>query len=282
MRKNLALLVILVYAAILRLYQIDKIPPLISKISLQGRYISALFSIGSIVLVYLYAQRLFHQRKLAIISAWVLSVLPWTIEQGRIVSQVNNALFFFLICLILATQSRYLSIKLMIYFLIIPGLYFIYPEFWLFHTKSYLLPVSSFMNNIFILTSPDFFLFKNITFWWGGVREVGIVHPVFLLFLMIGIYKIVIERKINMIFWIGLILALSAASPFFPESREFFLVAPFLSILIALGINELLSRRDNIWHLAYFFVFAFIIYDLAQFWHYYIVHYPQQVSIKYP
>jgi len=274
--KHFILLLIIIFSLISLFWNIDTIPPLLDASLLSSRLISAAVSTGSILLIFFYAKNSLKSRNIALLSTWTFSLLPWTIEQGRIISQPNVALFFFITLLILSQRSNLIQ-KLFLYGSIPIGFYILYPQFWVFKIDNLNFSIKSIINNVFILTSPDFIFFKNITFWWGGVREIGIIHLSFLPFLVVGIYEVIINHKWNIFFWIGFILFISSLSPFFPESREFFLAIPFLSIIIAFGINGFFKQKSLISKVIFYLVFVMIVYDLAQFWHYYTVHYPQQI-----
>lgn len=265
--------ILLVYAGILHFWQLDNIPPLISSSQLGLRYVSAFLSLGSILVFYFFVNNSFKNKKLALISSWILTILPWSLEQGRIVSQPNNFLFFFLIILLIAQMVKNTFQKLLIYSIIPIGLFFFYPQFWLFRGGINIFQKTDYFNNLFFLLSPSFLFFKNITFWWGGVREFGVMYASLLPIFIVGIYQTLVLKYYSVLLWTGIILFISSASPFLPESREFFLIIPFLSVILGLGINSFRKK----W-LTLLFISLLILYEITQFFHYYTVHYPQQIK----
>lgn len=280
MRYLLLLTLTLINAVILRFWMINSIPPLLEHSSISARVISAVFSIGNTVLLYFFCQSLVKSKKLALLAIWVFILLPWTIEQGRILSQVNNALFFILLSLLVMNKTNNYFIKIVIVSALFLVSYFIYPQFWIFKAKLELLPAGKYLDNFISLVSFDLIFFKNITFWWGGVKEVGIAYFSFLPFMVVGLYELINRLKLNLAILITIVFFISFTSPLFPESREFFLINPFISLVLAMGINKIYSHRGKISRLFFYLIFLFIIYDIAQFLHFYTVHYPLQIKIN--
>lgn len=273
------LLAIIIFTIISRFLFIDKIPPSFSS-SLWQRYLNASLAVVGIPIIYLLVRKYLKSKRIALISSLFFAILPWTVEQGRIVSPVNISLVLLMGVILFAKFIKHRVLKLFVYLLIPPILYFFYPQFWLFRIKEFSLSLSGFLNNLFIFASPDFFFFKNPTFWWGGVREFGIVYLILLPFLLFGIYELLRNKRYSIFVWMLLILFISAASPFFPESREFYFITPLLSIVLAVGVEKLYLKaiKKNIfWKTIFISVFMLLIYEFSQFFHYYMVHYPQQV-----
>ena len=272
MRIYLYLLFLIFYAAVLHFLQIDKIPPLLPSSQLGLRYLSALLSLGSILVFYLYVKNLLKNKKIALLSSWILTILPWTIEQSRIYSQINIALSVFLIFIFLLNKLNNLIFKILIFVICYLLFVFVYPQFWVFRDSSNTLLKVDYLNNIFFLLSTTFLFLKNITFWWGGVRDFGVMYISFLPLFMIGIYQTIILRKYQVLIWFGLILLVSLMSPFLPESREFFLICPFLSIMLGLGMAKLKEKR-----FLFLLISIFLLYEMFQFFHFYTIHYPLQI-----
>ncbi len=273
------ILTIIIFTIFSRFLFIGKIPQMVNS-SLWQRYLNASVSVGSVFIIYFLVKTYFKSQRIALLSALIFSILPWSLEQGRIVSPVNMSLFFLLIVIFLAEWIKRPVLSVIAYLLMPLVLYFFYPQFWLFKVKYFSLSLSNFISNLFILVSPDFLFFKNPTFWWGGVRETGIVYLAFLPFLLLGIYELLVRSKYNIFVGMGVLLLISSLSPFFPESREFYFITPFLSIILAVGINkfyQIYIRKNLFWKTIFIFIFMFSIYELSQFFHYYMVHYPQQI-----
>lgn len=274
---NWILIVIIFYAFILRFWHIGQIPPLIDQIYLSGRIFTAGLNILSAFLVYWLVRKNYHNIRLALLSSFIFSCLPWVIEQSRIVSQVNYALFVLLVISLICQSCNGSIIKLLVMIFALPVIYLIYPQLWIFHTKQPLPYLTDVINNIFILTSPDFLFYKNITFWWGGMREFGVMYLSLLPFFSAGLYKVIINRKIHIVICISIILLFSAVSPFFPESREFFLATPFISILVASGMLVFTQNKEISIRIILIILFIMFLYDIGQYLHYYQIHYPQEI-----
>lgn len=277
MKERILLGSVIVYTVLSRFWFIGKLPILINS-PLPFRLFTATFSILGVFFLYFYTKTIGQNKKIALLSAFLLASLPWSFEQGRIVSPPSNALTVLLFIFLIILHVRQLLIKIVLSASIPIVLFVFYPQFWLFRTN-----LNSFSNihvlqNLFILLSPDFLFFHNITFWWGGVREVGVLYFSLIPFFLIGIYQLIFSKQKRIFIWMILILLFSAASPFFPESREFFLILPFMCIILAKGIHTFISQK-TIWMKWSGMLFFFImIYEMMQFFHYYTVHYQQQVK----
>lgn len=276
---KLILLLILTYTVVSRFFLIDKILPLLNQEVLNGRMLSGGASIVSAVMIFFLVKEYFKKPKIALLTTWVFSILPWTFEQGRIISQPNFALFSIL--LLLAFTKRYLNsfgFKAYLLYLIIPFIFiFVYPQFWLFKVREFNFNISSFINNLFTLLSFDFLFFKNISFWWGGVKEFGIMYLSFLPFFLVGIYQIIEFRQIKLILLFLLVATVSAASQFFPETREFYFSTPILALVVALGIYYCFLQTKFAIRILFAGLFFLMIYEFSQFYHFYFIHYPQEV-----
>lgn len=271
-------LLILSYTVISRFYSISTVPQLLNT-DIISRYISAALNIGSLILVYLLTRKLNKSPKIALLSSWVFMLLPWVLEQGRITSQVNNYLFFILLTILMMIINNNLLMRILLMVILPVSAYFIYPDFWMF--RSIQIPsFISFANNILFLISPEFIFFRNITNWWGGVKEFGILYLSFLPFFVMGLFKSV--QPMNVKIWIGLLflIVITSLSPYFPETRELFLATPIISIIISYGIYWLFYggvKRNLLFRIFQTVIILFVIYDLMQFNHFYYIHYPQNV-----
>ncbi len=279
LKPDFNFLIILFYSVISRFYSISFVPQLLNT-DILSRYISTALNIGSLILIYFLIRQSNKSRKIALLSSWVFMLLPWVIEQGRITSQVNNYLFFILLTILMMMKNKNLLIRILLMLVLPVSAYFIYPDFWIF--KSFQIPTfASFLNNIFFLISPEFIFFRNITNWWGGVKEFGILYLSFLPFFVIGLFKSV--QLMNIKIWIGLLLLIiiTSLSPYFPETRELFLAIPIISIIISYGIYrfyQMKARRNLMFRIFQIVIFFLVIYDLMQFNHFYYVHYPQNIN----
>jgi len=278
MNKFIMLFSILIIAAVLRFYRIGIAPPLIEQSNLAMREVSALFGVVNVFLVYLITKKIFRNYKPGLLSAWIMSVLPWTLEQGRIVSQVNIALPIILLNLLLIRSIKNKLINCLI-LLALALFYIVYPQFWLFRNFQ-TIPLQNFINNFFSVISPDMWFFRNISFYHAGLRDWGFIYLTMFPVLIIGLYATAISK----LKWLILLLiglgAVTSASPFFPETSEFFLAIPVISLILATGFYRLFSYLTN--HGITFKILSviyilLITYEISQLLHFYFVHYPQQV-----
>lgn len=277
MKGKLILLLILIFTAISRFFLLDKIPQILSPSIVSWRQASVAATVTSTIIIYLLADTYFRNTKIALLSAWIFSILPWTFEQGRINSPPNFALVL-LLCLLLLIKKITSRIKFSLLLLIPVLIFFSYPQFWLFRFNEFKFNIHSFISNLYILTSFDFLFIKNITFWWGGIREFGVMYLSFLPFYFFGIYQLIINNEKKLLFIYGLITIIAALSPFFPESREFYIATPLISLIIAFGIYLFLQRRSIFTKIFIGLLFLSIIYENMQFIHFYFVHYPLQIK----
>ena len=274
---NWRLFVIILYGILLRFWKLATIPPLINRVNLLGRFITAGLNIISIYLIYSIVRKLTSNAKIALLTAFIFTSLPWVIEQSRVVSPVNNSLFIMLLLFYLVFYLKDNIIKYITAILLLPFIYFIYPKLWVFNLRQNLPNFTNYLNNIFILSSADFLFFKNITFWWGGVREFGVMYISFIPFLIIGIYKAISEKQIYIILLSIFIIMFSALSPFFPESREFYLITPVFSFFIAQSIYHLAQKNNIFFRIIFSLILLLFLYNFGEYLHYYQIHYPQQI-----
>jgi len=271
---------IIIFAIVSRFLFIKELPPIFDNSVLLARYITAFLSVGSIFLLFLILITFNLRIKLIFLTIWTMAVLPWSIEQGRIFSQVSNALFFCLLFFLLIQKTKNFIFKILKLSFIPFFLYFIYPQFWIFQLTSVFRFSSKLLNNIFIIVSPDFLFFRNITFWWGGIKEFGIMYVSFLPMFMYGLYRLIIEKKYSLFIIFIFLVIISAASPFFPESREFFLSIPLISLIVGKGMYQFLYVENKWIKFMFWILIILVIYEISQYFHYYSVHYKQEIIIN--
>lgn len=276
MRSNFYLLFLLIYTAVCRLFLLTTVPQMVNSTP-AARMLSASVSVGSALIFFFISKKYFKSPKLALLSVWFFANSPWVFTEGRIVSQQNVALFFILL-VTLFVQKISIRFKYIFWVLILPILYFAYPKFWLFKLEAFKLNLDSFFTNLFILTSFDFLFFKNITFWWGGVKEFGTMFLSTLPFFLVGSYELFIGKGRKLLFLFGSITFIAALSPFFPESREFYFTTPLFSLSVALGIYKLMLHKAKAVRAFVICLSVVLIYEFSQFFHFYFIHYPQTVS----
>lgn len=271
------LLLLVIWDLFSRFVFITKFPPLFSSQSINLRLIAVAMSSVNVVLIYYLSGILFANRKVALLSAWVLMILPWSIEQGRIGTSPNVSLSFFLLSIILFLKN-FRSIRHIIFSLILLIFTLIFfPGIWFFQNIITVIKLESFVDNILYLTSPEFLFFKNIISWWEGVRYFGILFISLMPFILIGLYSLISRRIYFPLLGFSFVLIVSALSPFFPQSKEFYLSLPFISIIVAYGFYHLSISKSNLLKVAMYILILMIIYDQLQFFHFYFYHYPIQI-----
>lgn len=276
MKRIVFLVLILFLATILRFFRLDTVPPLFHSSSFLPRLITAIVSIVNVYLTYRLSARYSDRTKVGLLSAFVMGILPWTLEESRIYSSVNIGLAILLTGIYIRKifRTRWQTMSLAV--VILAVFFLIYPNIW-FLKNFQLISILSFRDNLFRLLSPQMWFFNNITFYHGGLREWGMVYISMLPLLILGLIKSY-NRKNIFLYLVFLILSIiSAMSPFFPESREFFLVTPLLSFFIGKGFCELVSEKKVIYSLITFVLLLLIVYEISQLLHFYYNHYPLNV-----
>jgi hypothetical protein len=270
-----ALLILL--TAILRLWHLGLIPPLGSPDALSTRYVSVIASVLCTAFLILLVRKTAESRRIGSLTAWVYAIMPWALEQGRITSPVNvfvAVLIMFLYASISHPKKIFVSLILLISVLSIP---FMIPSVWIFLNPHVSDVLSRFPGNVLYLLSPNLLFLSNTTFYWGGIREFGVLLPTMSPFLMLGFIKLASLRYRK--FWLGIftVFLFAAFSPFLPESREFYFAVPFLSFIVALGIDGLFIQKGKIGRIVGAAFLIFMLYEFGQVLHYMGVHYNQDV-----
>src|SRR3989344_2568595 len=247
------LLLLFIFSLLSRFYLLNTVPPLFDAQIQILRLSSAVLNILSIFLLYIYVKKTLNNTKIALLSAWVMATLPWVLEQGRIYSYASNSLFFLLLFLLFWISLNNLLARFILLISFFITLYFSYPNLWIFKTMPVLDHPIIFINNLFNLLSPDNLFFRNFTFWWGGVKEVGVMYILLFPFLIFGLLEIINHRRYKLLYPCLFILFLS----------------------VAFGIYKLFLK--GIQPLFILIFTALITYEIIQFFHYYYIHYPQDI-----
>lgn len=225
------------------------------------------------VILYFYLANYFKRKKIALISSFIFSLLPQTVALGRIASPVNFQVFLFLLFLICFSYIRKISVRIGLFFLWFYISFLTFRGFWFYHSYPQN-SVYKLMENIFNLTSFNLLFFNNVTYYWGGVRENGILYIALLPFFLIGLFTLIRSKTTNIISVTAVIFILTVMSPSYPESKEIFMAFPMLSAVTGRGFYELWHRNNLLNRLFTGFLILFLIYETAQFLHYYFIHFP--------
>ena len=233
------ILLIFLFNLISKFWKIGEVPPLLNESSFVLRLVSASLSSVFPLLLYFFVRKISKSKKLALLSALIFSLLPQTFIEGRVVS-----------------------------FYLVPGSFEDQlPRF---------LPFSKFLRNFFTLTSPEVWLFQNIFFYWGGVRETGLIFFSLLPFLLSGLFYY-LKKGFNFPFFSFIvILIFISLSGSFPENRLIFLTLPYIAVSIARGIL-IVGDTQKFAKVIIFILSFFLCLEMVFFYHFYFVHYPKQI-----
>ena len=248
------------------------------------RLLTAGASILSVILTILIIYKLTHEKKLALLTGFFLAISPWYIEQSRIYSPVLLGLTVLQSGVYAATYTKKQVLRLIIAG--VSGILFfvVYPSFWLFQGAGFSPTPGDFLHNLFKLTSVDFLFYHNDSFWAGGFRTQGALLISCLPLFIAGSLSLLKNSKVSdlrllipfIIFWL-----LAASNPLFPEQREFFLVLPYVALILAFGTMFLLEKFKSqglvVKTILTAFVF-FFLYEHVLFFHWYTVHYSQRIK----
>lgn len=273
-KTGLFFFLILFFSFLSVFWKIYVLPPATVQTSLPDRLVSSAAAFISVILIFFWSSKILGHQKNALLTSLLYILQPWTIQEAR----VYSVYMIFLCVLILATLlifiTRSIFIKLLFTFTVLAGFLLMVNLIYkvsftaLFKNFSILLP------NVFKLLSFEFIFFDNQSFWWGTVREQGMLLPVFIPFLLIGTSYIVRIAKLTQIIlgvWFIIVLVISAASPTFPEGRFFFLNLPVFLLLIVSAIIGIF-KIPKVLPLALFVLI--VVYMLHFFQHYYFSHFP--------
>lgn len=141
---------------------------------------------------------------------------------------------------------------------------------WIAHPVS---SIAEFWRNLAVYTSPEFIFFSGDRRLAYGTQEFGLLY---LSWLPLGLVK---PHK-YVVWWLGIgILAASLFKPIAPFSAALFYIPP-LQILVAEGAKHLITnfRRFHLLiRLGIILLTLFNLYEIANFLHVLVVHYPQRI-----
>lgn len=276
MKRAILLVLMMVMVSVLRFYRLDSVPPVLHSSSLLPRLVTAFISLINVFLTYKLSAQYSSRLKIGLLSAFIMGVLPWTLEESRLYSSVNNGLTVLLSGIYVGSKFRVKWQSLLIALISITAFTAVYHDIW--YLKGFrLIGIEKFRDNLFELLSPQMWFFHNITFYHGGLREWGLVFISLLPFLIYGIFKPFTKVHRNIIVILGGLIVCSSLSPFFPESREFFLATPLLSFLIGSGIYGIYALTKLKGKLMLAVLTIFFLYEISQLLHFYYIHYPINV-----
>lgn len=280
-KAKFLLVLILIYVVILFYWQIGQIPLLSPSTDIHDRIFSAFCGVLLIAATFVWGKLLLRSIKLALLWSFVLAIQPWYIQESRIFSLTLQVTLLFVLASIFCEIK--IQNKIAKYLLITAplSLTLLRPEFFRSINSINSLFNNNFINNIFYPLSFRFLFFQNDSFWWGGVREIGILLPFFIPFFIIGLFGIPELTKLHryLLVWFIFFLLLNALNPIFPEGRYFFPVMPILTLIIVAGIKQLLPHLNRVKVKILLVILLFLfIYNYIDFLHTYTVHYRLRVN----
>lgn len=247
------------------------------------RSFTALSGVGSIILLMLIVDQVTKNRILSWLTGLSLSLIPWHIEQSRIISPVVWILALILGVFYINLLIRKKSLWLLSILIIIVSSIVWYPEAFSGLTTLRSIPLNQLLNNLFHLMSFELWFFKNDSMWIGGIHEIGILLPSLIPLFLLGLIesiKRIKQRHIWVIIYTLGIFLIAAVNPQFPEGRLFFLILPIAAIVLSLGtikgLTEMITSKNKskyLW-LIYFLVIG---YEYLWYWHFYIAHYAKSL-----
>ncbi|OGG04416.1 hypothetical protein A2W14_01920 [Candidatus Gottesmanbacteria bacterium RBG_16_37_8] len=276
MNGRIILILIVVFNLLARFWKIGEIPQLLDDRYLSPRIISACLGVLTPLILYFFIKNTSGKIKFALLSSLIFSLMPQSIIESRIASSIAQMEFLFLLILLLSSafKNKFLSVILISIFPFY--LFFSYPYFSFFRQTPLLL--TKIIPNLFTLFSFEMLFFRNITFYWGGIREFGFMYLTFLPLFLIGLISFPYSLFKNFLFLSLVFAILAIFSAQFPESRFLYLASPFLSVIVAWGILVLGQNKKILNNTVIYFLILFLIYELGQFFHYYYIHYPKDIS----
>lgn len=281
---SISFCLILFTAVFLRLGGLGRLPPG-GENALFLRLPTAICGIASIGLMILIVRKLSERYDVALISGFVLALMPWHIVQSRIYSPpligltvILGGIWFYLNVTHKALKLGGIVITLLLFRMF-------YSDLWLFHEIRFAPTIPQFLNNLFKLMSVEFLFFRNDSFWWGDLRTWGTQLPSLIPLLGLGLIATIRTVKLSQIlltcFYFVCVWFVAAADPAFPETREFFLAAPLFAVISAIGVIKLYDYfigKSTLVKAVICLYIAFIAYEHLIFFHFYTVHYVLRVG----
>lgn len=277
MRAKIFLTLLLMYTVITRFWQIDTLPTIASGALLIGRFGTGFASCLTLIVLYYFVCSYNGNTRTALLTVWVFAVSPWAIEQGRIFSPVQ---IFMPILLFLLWMAVRIHFKILLFFRhlsIAMAVGVFYWFLWDFQKDTGFSPSRDAARNLLEIFSPGMLFVSNTTFWWGGIKEFGMLFLSFSPFFFLGFLSMINSRQWLILSYIVIFGIVASFAPQFPEGRQFYLALPFLAYCVSYGMTLIPMRSFRVRGVLLCLFVLICIYEQQQFWHYYIVHYPMQI-----
>jgi hypothetical protein len=142
---------------------------------------------------------------------------------------------------------------------------------WLAHPIT---SVSEFLRNLSFYSSPEFIFFSGDRRLAYGTQEFGLIYLSWLPLLAL------VRPGRYLVWWLGVgILFASSFKAVAPFSAALLYILP-LQILVAMGAKHLIAnfrRFHPLIKLGIILLALFNLYEIANFWHVLVIHYPQRI-----
>lgn len=277
MKRSFLLVCLFLYTVISRFWHIGTVPAVASGAVLFGRYGTGFASCLTLLSLYCFVRWYSRSTRTALLAVWVFAVSPWAVEQGRIFSPLQIFTPILLLLIWTAQLIRFKLLRIMRYVSIAVATVAFYWVVWEFQKDTGIASFSSAFSNLFALFSPSMLFVSNTTFWWGGVREFGMLFLSFAPFFVLGLLDLISKKQWMVLGYVVLFGMIASIAPQFPEGRQFYPALPFLSYITAAGLRHLHVRSQTVSLILLCMFLMIWVYEDIQFWHFYATHYSQQV-----
>jgi hypothetical protein len=308
-RKHFPILAIIVVSSILRIWNLGNIP---LGLSLQevglGIYLPtavlirlpfAIMGVFSVYVMYLIVKKIFEDERLALISAFLLGIIPWHVQESRIFSWgmifllVGEGLILLIIKFLdkksikLPKFNLYLGILLTLVCIIVPSKNLstrVDDQRLIVVNNSPKIISRIFVNKItenyrlrqqVLFTNLDFgnYFFAGHPRERGGIEESQKLLLFMLPFIVLGLFKIGRDKSKYLATWT--IISLFVLTFFnLQESQTLILILPFV-VLASLGIVELLRNNNKLLKWLAYILFAFGFFESLYFYNLYFSGYTE-------
>lgn len=309
MRKHFPILAIIAISSILRIWNLGNIP---SGLSLQevglGMFFQTAFlvrlpfvamGIATIYVLYLISRKIFDDEKLALISAFLLGIIPWHVAESRVFSWgvvllLSGEITAFLMLKVLDKKTirlpkfnLYLAILLALICIIVPSKDLatrVNDQRLIVTSNSPKIVSRVFINKVtenyrlrqqILFTNIDFgnYFFAGHPRERGGIEETQKLLLFILPFIISGLFKIGNKEGKPLVTWT--VISLFVLTFFnWQGSQSLILILPFI-FLTSLGILESLKTKNILLKGLVFLLFTFGLFESLYFYNSYFSGYTE-------
>ena len=297
---------------------------------------AALFGVGSVIGVYFLTYEIFKRRKVALFSAFLLSISPWHLPFSRYDHEATFMVFYTTLALVaffnwlnkttraaplvissiffglalnsyhgakvyvpllilvlavvfkrhLFTKAQKLALPLITLFIFtIP--YLVNFENTLIRGQSVGIlkesaPVATFISGYLSHFSPNFLFISGDSIGRHSVPGMGQLYVFMLPLLVIGLFKLIVEKKERskfLIMWLLVTpIAAAVASPV-PHALRSLPMGTVIVIISALGLYSLSRINSKLKTIGLLILASIAFYNIFTYLHLYYIHYPKEKSL---